>query len=331
MAPKALSPQQRHQSADVLLSWQTLTGDIPWFPGAHSDPWNLVEAAMALASAGQVDAAAAAYDFLANHQLTEGAWFNYYRAGRVASPRLDTNVVAYFATGVSHYLEATGDIDRVRGWWPHVERAINWVLRQQQHDGSISWSLDGAGRRAPGALLTGSSSIYHSLGRAIVLAERLDVFEEAWPRAQRALGDCLRQSPSSFLDKSHFSMDWYYPILVGVYSGDHARQKLHDGEPFVVNGYGVRCVRPNSWYTVAETAETAMAYAVAGERERAREILSWTLRYRRHDGAYWTGVVFPQRRTFPMNEVTSYSVAAVLLADDVLRGGPTAAIFPVAS
>ena len=36
------------QTIDAIASVQLPDGNIPWTPGHHTDPWNLVEAAMAL-------------------------------------------------------------------------------------------------------------------------------------------------------------------------------------------------------------------------------------------------------------------------------------------
>ena len=37
------------RTASTIAEWQLPNGMIPWFPGGHCDPWNHVEAAMALA------------------------------------------------------------------------------------------------------------------------------------------------------------------------------------------------------------------------------------------------------------------------------------------
>ena len=48
-------------TAGTIAEWQLPNGMIPWFPGGHADPWNHVEAAMALAVTGHLDEAEAAY------------------------------------------------------------------------------------------------------------------------------------------------------------------------------------------------------------------------------------------------------------------------------
>ena len=41
--PGVLSADDVLTSARHLIELQTASGMIPWFPGAHSDPWNHVE------------------------------------------------------------------------------------------------------------------------------------------------------------------------------------------------------------------------------------------------------------------------------------------------
>ena len=72
---------------------------------------------------------------------------------------------------------ATGDVDFAVELWPVVEKAMTFVLRWQLADGTIRWSLDAQGRPETYALLTGSSSIFHSLCCGVALAERLDLRE----------------------------------------------------------------------------------------------------------------------------------------------------------
>src|SRR5690242_21855514 len=98
--PGILSAQQVRDTVDAIASWQLPNGMILWFPGGHADPWNHVEAAMALALGGYTGAAERAYRWLAETQLPDGSWHSYYVAGGVEDRRRDTNVTAYIATGV---------------------------------------------------------------------------------------------------------------------------------------------------------------------------------------------------------------------------------------
>ena len=198
-------------------------------------------------------------------QLGDGSWFNYYLGDRVKDARLDTNVCAYVATGVYHYLLATGDVDFAVELWPDVERAIEFVLRWQLDDGTVRWSLDALGRPESYALLTGSSSIFHALRCAVALAERLGDARPAWELAAGRLGHAVAHHPGAFAPKNEFAMDWYYPIFSGALDGEAGERRLDDGwERHVMDDYGVRCVSTSDWVTAAETAECVLTLDALG-------------------------------------------------------------------
>jgi hypothetical protein len=324
--PDVLSAEQIDASARYLASLQRPDGQIPWFEGGHCDPWNHVEVAMALSACGYLEEARGAYRWLARAQLGDGSWFNYYLGNRVKDARLDTNVCAYAATGLYHYVLVSGDLDFAATLWECVERAITFVLRWQADDGTIRWSLDAQGRAEPYALLTGSSSIFHSLCCAVALGELLDLSRPEWELAAARLGHAVAHHPGAFAPKNEFAMDWYYPIFSGALRGERGRARIADGyERHVMEGVGVRCVSTNDWVTAAETAECVLALDALGLTSQALDLFGCTELHRRPDGAYWTGIAYPERVTFPQNEATSYTAAAVLLAADALTSSSGAA------
>ena len=327
--PGLLSAKEIATTAAHVARLQNPSGQIPWFPRGHCDPWNHVEAAMALTVSGYGDGARRAYRWLATNQLGDGSWFNYYQGEWVKDARLDTNVCAYVATGVYHYVLATDDVDFARSMWPCVERAIDFVLRWQLSDGTIRWSLDALGRRESYALLTGSSSIFHSLRCAVALAERLDFAKPAWELAAGRLGHAVAHHPGAFAPKNEFAMDWYYPIFSGALTGELGERRINDGwERHVMDGYGVRCVSTNDWVTAAETAECVLALDALGLTSQALDLFACTRRHRRDDGAYWTGIAYPQQTIFPVGETTSYTAAAIILAADALTSSsPASSLF----
>jgi len=129
-----------------------------------------------------------------------------------------------------------------------------------------------------------------------------------------------------FEPKDRWAMDWYYPVLCGALSGAAARARLLDRwDVFVLDGVGVRCVSDQPWVTAAETAECVIALDACGLRSEAETLLEWTRHFRDPDGGYWTGCVHPQCVRFPGGERSTYTGAAVLLADDALYGDGAAA------
>ena len=324
--PDVLSAEELAATARFIADAQRPDGQIPWYPGGHCDPWNHVEAAMGLTLAGHLEAARAAYHWPARAQLGDGSWFNYYLGEGVRDARLDTNVCAYVATGVYHYLLVTGDESLAGALWPTIEAAIDFVLALQRPDGTLTWSLDAQGRREGYALLTGSSSAFFSVRCAATLARVLGRDRTDWFAAAGRLGHAIAHHPGAFAPKNEFAMDWYYPVLCGALTGERALTRFDDGaERHVMDGHGVRCVSTNDWVTAAETAECALALDAIGATNRALELFALTSRHRREDGAYWTGLAYPGAVTFPHREATTYTAAAVLLAADALTSRTGAA------
>jgi hypothetical protein len=317
--PGVISAAQVMDTARAIAALQRPDGMIPWFSGGHSDPWNHVEAAMALTVAGMDDEADAAYQWLVDTQLPDGSWFNYYLTTGIEDARLDTNVCAYLATGAWHRYVSTGDVDSLRALWPAVEASVDFVLRWQRHDGAIAWSLDASGFLEDYALLTGSSSIYHSIRCAIACAERLDHERPDWELAAGRLAHTLAHQPDAFAPKVEFAMDWYYPVLAGALHGEAARRRMDlSWDVFVMEGRGVRCVSTGEWVTAAETAECVLALDALGMDDVAVTLLTWVQALRNQDGSYWTGMVYPEEATYPPLERSTYTAGAMVLAADAL-------------
>jgi hypothetical protein len=316
-------------TVEAIAEWQLPSGMIPWFPGGHADPWNHVEAAMALTLGGQIDAAHRAFDWLRVTQRPDGAWHQYYLADRVEQDKLDANVCAYVAAGVWHHYLCTGDRAFLEAHWPTVERAIDFVLDLQTRRGEVIWARHADGTPWSFALLTGSSSICHSLRCAIAIAEHLGHEHPDWELSAARLAHVIAHEPDAFAPKHRWAMDWYYPVLTGVITGEAARQRLAARrDTFVLDGRGVRCVSDRPWVTVAETCECALAHLAVGDTDVANELFRWTRQYRHDDGRYWTGTVYPDEARFPSGERSTYTAASVILAADALAGSsPASALF----
>jgi hypothetical protein len=329
-----ISADQVLETAAAIASWQLPNGMIPWFPGGHADPWNHVEAAMALDLAGLHAEADRAYQWLVDVQHDDGAWHQYYLADSIEQDKLDANTVAYVAAGVWHRWLVLGDRAWVEAMWPVVERAIDFVLDLQTPRGEILWARHADGTPWSFALLTGSSSMCHSLRCAVAVAELLGHERPDWELSAARLAQVIRahcagEAPDAFAPKARWAMDWYYPVLGGVLRDDAAEARLEARRgAFVVDGRGVRCVSDRPWVTAAETCECLMAELSVGNRDHALALLAWAQGLRDHDGHYWTGVVIPDEVHFPDGERTTFTDAAVILATDALsRTSPAAGLF----
>jgi hypothetical protein len=126
-----LSPAEIEQTAAWIEAQQLPSGEIPWFPGGKTDPWDLVHAAMGLVVAGRHDAATAALRFLARTQNEDGSWPAEWRGELVSNATRETNHAAYVATGLWQLYCARPDIDLLVELWPTIDSAIEFVVRMQ--------------------------------------------------------------------------------------------------------------------------------------------------------------------------------------------------------
>jgi len=320
--PGILTADQLIATGQAIAADQQADGSIGW-PDGHVDAWNHVECAMALSVCGLRREARSAYAWLADAQQPDGSWPVQAASGVVDEWTTESNHAAYCAVGVWHELLVTGDEDFAVRMWPVVRAAIEFAIGLQTPRGEIIWRRHEDGTPDSYALLTGSSSMYHSLRCAIALADRLAEPQPHWELAATLLGHAVACHGEAFADKSRFSMDWYYPVLGGPVRGTAAERLLKAGwDTFVVPGLGVRCVSDEPWVTGAETCELAIALAALGHLDQAMELFEQIQFLRAEDGSYWTGWQFANGKHFP-HEQSTWTAAAVVLAADVLAAGRT--------
>jgi hypothetical protein len=305
-------------TAASIVRTQEPDGAIPWSPGEHTDVWNHVEAAMALLVGGETDAAHRAYEWCLDTQRSDGSWPMKVVAGVVDDASGETNMSAYLAVGVWHHWLVRRDERFVRRCWTAVRRGLDFVVGVQLPWGGIAWAVDAYGRVNADGLLAGSASIFQALKAGIALSELMDDPQPEWELAGGRLRHALRAHRDGFLDKSEFSMDWYYPVLGGAVRGQEAFSMLAARwDDFVEPGLGIRCIVTNPWVTGAETSELVLALDAIGDRDRAERLFADVQHLREPDGSYWTGCVLPEGAHWP-EERSTYTAAAVILAADAL-------------
>lgn len=333
-----MSPAQNIQHcANWILKIQQPNGAIAWLQSGIFDPWNHTESAMALTAAGHLDAARLAYAHLADIQRADGALpgecgasapldkQNRHLLAHQAKPLVDTNFTAYCALGIWHLYCVSGEIEDLQRFAPLVEAAMGFVLRHQSPHGEIAWRAQEAGEALADidALRSGNCSIYKSLDAAILIGQTLNRPTDGLCAARQMVGTALRDKPARFdrtwASKENFAMDWYYPVLCGLLTGEEAQAHLNARRSaFIDHGLGCRCVRDQPWTTVAETCELAMALLCLGAREKAKTLLQWCAPLRDERGGYAMGWQSEENIVWP-DERPSWTAAAMVLALDALH------------
>lgn len=319
-------------AVQCILEAQQANGAIPWFEAGPWDPWNHGECVMALAVAGEWDAARRGLDLLVARQGDDGGWLGEYgnmlpmadrlHMARVRPPAFrDSNFAAYCAVVVWHSYVITGDRELVAPYWPMVRQATHFVLSLQHEAGDVSWSAEAHLTSADDAVRAGCASIYKSLECALRLAELMGDSQPSWAKSRKRLGRALRERPERFdrtADRAGFAMDWYYPMLGGALTGPAALARLDAGwSRFVEQGVGCRCVADQPWATVAETCELVMTLVALGRPRQAAELLTWQDAHRGDDGVYWMGWQFAEAIIWPEERPTWTQAAAILAHDAV--------------
>ncbi len=334
MDPEVLQKKQPaevdlEQVAAIISRTQKDDGEIPWFEGGKTDPWDHVEAAMGLSICGQARQAKKAYQWLANRQLSDGSWYAAYMDGAPLDMTRDTNVTAYIAVGVYHYYLATGDHAFLAQMWDTVRRAMDFTISLQAKTGEIYWAKNPDLAVDPMALLTGSSSIFMSLKCALAIAGKLGIQKNDWKKAALKLKAAIAKGYHLFnIAKSHYSMDWFYPVLCGAVTGDKARKRLDQyWKKFVVEGMGVLCVSNRPWVTIAETCELVLALTASGNQKVAEIVFNWMHERRFEDGTFWCGFTYPDMVIWPEEKITWTNGVFLMAADALYHLSPAGRMF----
>jgi hypothetical protein len=310
-------------SIDYILSVQNTDGSIPWELEEKLDPWDHIEAAMGLSIAGKKEESEKAFLWLKDNQLTDGSWYAEYLKSIPTTNRRETNFSAYIATGLWHYYLIFEDKDFIEHMLPTLTKAIDFVLSMQTEGGDIYWASEEGKEILDDSLITGSSSIYKSLECAAAIFNTFDKPVESILMAMNKLKISINENPQRYdrnwESKSRYSMDWYYPVLCGVYDKEKSIKQINSKwSEFIVEGMGCKCVKEEPWVTVAESSELVTALVKIGLYIEAETLLNSLHQWRdEKDGLYWTGYVYADKKFWPVEKPT-WTAGAVLLAADAL-------------
>ena len=310
-------------SVEYILKVQNQDGSIPWEENKKLDPWDHIEAAMGLSVAGKKEEAESAFLWLKENQLSDGSWYSEYLMSSPVTKRKETNFSAYIATGLWHYYLIFEDKNFLKFMLPTITKSVNFVTSMQTEQGDIYWASEEDKEILDDSLITGSSSIYKSLECASAIFNLLGESSLRADISKKNLKNSILNNPERYdrnwESKSRYSMDWYYPILCGIYDDKKSIKDIETKwSKFIVDDMGCKCVEEEPWVTVAESSELVLALVKIGLREEALKIFNSLHQWRdTQDGLYWTGYVYKDKKFWPVEKPT-WTAGAVLLAADAL-------------
>ena len=310
-------------SVEYILKVQNQDGSIPWEENKKLDPWDHIEAAMGLSVAGKKEEAESAFLWLKENQLSDGSWYSEYLMSSPVTKRKETNFSAYIATGLWHYYLIFEDKNFLKFMLSTLTKSVNFVTSMQTEQGDIYWASEEDKEILDDSLITGSSSIYKSLECASAIFNLLGESSLQADISKKNLKNSILNNPERYdrnwESKSRYSMDWYYPILCGIYDDKKSIKDIETKwSKFIVDDMGCKCVEEEPWVTVAESSELVLALVKIGLREEALKIFNSLHQWRdTQDGLYWTGYVYKDKKFWPVEKPT-WTAGAVLLAADAL-------------
>ena len=307
-----------------IIDSQDEWGGIPSESGKILDPWDHIECCMALDVFGKKEKSSLGFQWLIDHQEPDGSWYSEYQSNNNISSRKESNFSSYIAVGALHNYESYGDLKFLENLFPTLEKSLRFTLSAQTEFGEFSWAMEN-GVWLDDALKTGNSSIYMSLKAYKKIFDLLGQNSEKIIRSLDSLKKVFLNNISRFDrnwdSKERYSMDWYYPILAGIYDKSDSIKEINSKWNIFINeDFGCRCVSDRPWITVAETAELIIALIKIDETKKARDLFEKVSRLKDpKDNIFWMGYVFDDEKYWPVEKPT-WTAAAYILAANALNG-----------
>ena len=306
-----------------IISCQQESGVIAWEPNSKIDPWDHIESAMGLDILGYQKESRKAYEWLMNSQEKDGSWCSEYLGKEIINPRKETNFAAYIATGAWHHYLNFKDEEFLKFMWPTIVKAMEFVISGQTEEGDILWAKDENDEWMNDSLITGCSSVYKSMRCFQEISNNLGFSKDIYEKEISLLYEAIKSKPQRFdrfwKSKDRYSMDWYYPVLCGIISGEDAKERINSRwDEFVIKDLGCKCVSEEPWVTAAESCELILTLVKMSEIEKAEKIFTNVLNLADPESQlFWTGYVFTDKKYWPI-EKPSWTAAAVILAANAL-------------
>ena len=285
---------------------------------------------MALTVCGLVDEAMDAYRWLADRQLPDGSWFNYYQGDARQGP------------APRHQRLRLPGGRRLAPPPDHRRRRVPGRAVADDREGHRLHPALAAARRL-GAVVARLGRPARGLRAADRLVVDLPLHAlrrgrspSAWPRTVRTgswrpAGSATPWRTTRAPSRPRSSSPW-----TGTTRCCRARSRARRA-----GAASRRAGRPSSWRA---SACAACRRATGSRRPRrpsacsrstpsgmdgpALDLFAAGQNLRLPDGSYWTGMVYPEQETFPKDERTTYTFAAMVLAADALSNTtPAAGLF----
>jgi len=291
------------ESKDWIIYNQKDDGRITWDEKGKCDPWDHCECLIALALFEEWDPFIKGVDWFFNTLSQDGLIYPEFQNNKITHNHFESHHAPYIILPLMQaVLMGRGDLitSDIKS---KIKIIFDQLDRFRDTDGYYNWARDKNGL-CDNSLITASMSIFLSL-KALNNSSKIKFDQKLWSSKFNRDG----------IDRSRFSMDFYYPYMCGVKNNKNVfHNSLKD---FYVEGLGVKCVKEEPWVTIAESCECIIALLVLGDIETAKKIFNNILQFKNDNGIFPTGYQYKMDIFWP-EENSTWTNAAVIIAAHAL-------------
>ena len=293
-------------SKNWIISNQSSSGAIFWDEKGKCDPWDHCECLIALAIYEEWEHFWRGVNWFFTNLNEDGLIYAEFQNEKPSKLHYESHHAPYI---IMPLIQASL-IDKEQNYKKiltneqllKLENIFEVLDDFKDQDGYFYWAKDSNGY-SDNSLITASMSIFLSLVAKDKSFPKLNT--EMWQEKFNRDG----------VDRSRFSMDFYYPFLAGIKNNKKEFLDLLDN--YYEKGLGVKCVAEEPWVTIAESSECVISALIHDNENIAKQIFNDIQQFQNKDGIFPTGYQYDMEIFWP-EENSTWTNAAVIIAAHAL-------------
>jgi len=293
-------------SKNWIISNQSSSGAIFWDEKGKCDPWDHCECLIALAIYEEWEHFWRGVNWFITNLNEDGLIYAEFQNEKPSKLHYESHHAPYIIMPLiqASLIDKEQDYKKIltNEQLLKLENIFEVLDDFKDEDGYFYWAKDSNGY-SDNSLITASMSIFLSLVGKDKSFPKFNT--EMWQEKFNRDG----------VDRSRFSMDFYYPFLAGIKNNKKEFLDLLDN--YYVKGLGVKCVAEEPWVTIAESSECVISALIHDNENIAKQIFNDIQQFQNKDGIFPTGYQYDMEIFWP-EENSTWTNAAVIIAAHAL-------------
>ena len=293
-------------SKNWIIKNQSSSGAIFWDEKGKCDPWDHCECLIALAIYEEWEHFWRGVNWFFTNLNEDGLIYAEFQNEKPSKLHYESHHAPYIIIPLiqASLIDQEQDYKKIltNEQLLKLENIFEVLDDFKDEDGYFYWAKDSNGY-SDNSLITASMSIFLSLVGKDKSFPKFNT--EMWQEKFNRDG----------VDRSRFSMDFYYPFLAGIKNNKKEFLDLLDN--YYVKGLGVKCVAEEPWVTIAESSECVISALIHDNENIAKQIFNDIQQFQNKDGIFPTGYQYDMEIFWP-EENSTWTNAAVIIAAHAL-------------